>query len=124
MLKCRTAAGIMLNDSRRLQNASTNRVDLGAFLGTRVESTSSGKHGRINALASEVARHQQIPKTADFNFNSRRLQHFSKSNPIFACSQFTAAAPSEPAWFSPRSISCNCAPSHFNGNPFGECVRP
>ena len=38
-----------------------------------MESTSSGKHRRINALASEVARHQQVRKSADFNFNSRRL---------------------------------------------------
>lgn len=27
LLKCRSAAGIMMNDSRRLQNASTNWVD-------------------------------------------------------------------------------------------------
>jgi hypothetical protein len=40
-----------------------------------VESTSSGKHHRINALASEVARHQQFKKSADFQFNSRRLHH-------------------------------------------------
>ena len=38
-----------------------------------MESTGSGKHRRINALASEVARHQQVTKTADFEFNSRRL---------------------------------------------------
>ena len=43
-----------------------------------MESTSSGKHRRINALASEVARHQQVTKTADFRFNSRRLQHASQ----------------------------------------------
>lgn len=40
-----------------------------------MESTSSRKHRRINALASEVARHQQVTETADFKFNSRRLHH-------------------------------------------------
>lgn len=38
--------------------------------------TSSGKHCCINALASEVARHQQFRKFADFKFNSRRLHQF------------------------------------------------
>ena len=36
-----------------------------------MESTSGGKRRRINALASEVARHQQFRKTANLRFNSR-----------------------------------------------------
>jgi len=66
----KTAAGTL---SRRLQNAAKNWVDFRGLLRTPVESTSSGKHRRVNALASEVARHQQVTKTADFSFNSRRL---------------------------------------------------
>jgi hypothetical protein len=39
-----------------------------------VEATSGGKDHRINALASEIVRHQQVRKSADlgFNSNSRR----------------------------------------------------
>jgi hypothetical protein len=40
-----------------------------------VETTSGGKRHRINELASEVARHQQVAKSADFEFDSRRLQY-------------------------------------------------
>lgn len=46
-----------------------------------MESTSSGKCRRINALASEVARHQQVTKTADYRFNSRRRH--PKNMPAF-----------------------------------------
>ena len=70
------AAGMV---SRRLHNASKNSGDLRVFPRTWVESTSSGKCRCINALASEVARHQQVTKTADIRFNSRRLHQPSRS---------------------------------------------
>jgi len=47
-----------------------------------VETTSSGKRRRINALASEVARHQQVTKTADLDFNSRRLHNLTADSAV------------------------------------------
>ena len=41
-----------------------------------METTSGAKRRRLNELASEVARHQQVRKSADFVFDSRRLHHF------------------------------------------------
>ena len=38
-----------------------------------METTNRRKRHRLNALASEVARHQQVRNSADFRFNSRRL---------------------------------------------------
>jgi hypothetical protein len=61
------------NLSRRLQHASKNWGDFGSFPRTGVKSTAASKHRYINALASEVARHQQVRKSADAGFNARRL---------------------------------------------------
>jgi hypothetical protein len=41
-----------------------------------VETTTGGNHRRVNALAPEVARHQEVPKRATFEFDSRRLHQF------------------------------------------------
>ncbi len=59
-----------------------------------MEPTSSGKHRCINALASEVARHQQFRKAADFKCNSRRLHfpHFVRE--VFGVSRLVQSAPS------------------------------
>jgi hypothetical protein len=43
-----------------------------------VEPTSGDNRRRVNALASEVARHQQFKDSADFSFNSRRLHHSTR----------------------------------------------
>jgi hypothetical protein len=59
----KTAAGTCQSDYRRLQNASTNPVEIRGFLRTSVETTSGGKRRRINELVSEVARHQHVSKT-------------------------------------------------------------
>jgi hypothetical protein len=42
-----------------------------------VETTSGSKRCRINELASEVAHHQQVRKTGQFSFDSRRLHQTS-----------------------------------------------
>jgi hypothetical protein len=60
--------------SRRLQNASKNRVESGGFPRTSVETASSGKRRPLNELAPEVARHQSVARTRYFEFDSRRLQ--------------------------------------------------
>lgn len=52
--------------SRRLQNASTNRVDFRGFLRTSVETTSGAKRSRLYELAPEVVRHQKVKKRATF----------------------------------------------------------
>lgn len=66
----RPAAGTL---SRRLQYPSKNRVDFSGFARTSVESADAGNCRRLNALAPEVARHQQVDDRATFAFDSRRL---------------------------------------------------
>ena len=61
--------------SRRLRYPSRNRVDSCRSPRTPVESRDGGKCCGLNALAPEVARHQQVDDCADFAFNSRRLHH-------------------------------------------------
>jgi hypothetical protein len=45
-----------------------------------VENRNDDKCRDLNALAPEVARHQQVDDCADFAFNSRRLHHSRDSS--------------------------------------------
>ena len=67
----------VLRDSRRLQNASKNRVENGGFLRTPGDKQAAAKRCHVKPLAPETARHHQLRKTLLIKFDSRRLHHFS-----------------------------------------------
>jgi hypothetical protein len=66
--------------SRRLLYPSKNRVDFSGSARTAVESRNVGNYRRLNALAPEVARHQQVDDRADFAFDSRRLHSIASTS--------------------------------------------
>ena len=59
--------------SRRLQNASWNQVELRGLWGRQWRRRAAPSARRLNELAPEVARHQQVSKSRFFEFDSRRL---------------------------------------------------
>jgi hypothetical protein len=67
--------------SRRLQYPSKDHVDFSRLPGTAVEGIAAGNCCRLNALAPEVARHQQVDDRAEFAFDSRRFQNCK----VFVC---------------------------------------
>ena len=91
---------------RRLQCPSTIRVDFGCVPRTPVHSANGGNCRRQNALAPEVARHQQVSDHADFAFKSRIRACFSTS--ALGRRQRSGQIPAPPSRLPTRTASRAC----------------